>query len=449
MLKPLPDKFAGFAAGFYNRGSVWAGRLAGFSRLAVVSAWLARRLSKPVALLGIESLVAISLTVCFFFLMCPQAEAPRSYDGNELNYYLFTYLSDHPYAAHKNILSNFNNWQARLPGPMIAGWLNDRSMNLFEKLYDRDIAVSDKVYFGGYYFRVHEVVFGFYHAFWLFLLFGLLILYRRDALLIMLGVFGGLMYNFTIPAGRWFYPWDMPTMLFFTWACLLYDQRRLFPLLVVVWLGSLFKETTLCCALLVLLGQHWPGKKRIAGFAALAVACLLTRKLLMAGYGVRTVFFALNNAENFHEFVLKTWDVLLGNLRLLFSTNLYHVLFTNAGALFIMMLIPWRTRRDVVFKILAVIFILGQFLCGVIIECRIWYEILPLGWMVISEALSRRQLLILGGQAGPNLWESDGEADDRTRPVMRGSYLLMLLSSGMILIGILSVLGLALLVMKY
>ena len=116
----------------------------------------------------------------------------------------------------------------------------------------------------------------------------------------------------------------------------------------------------------------------------------------MAGYGVRTAFFALNNAENFHEFVLKTWDVLLSNIQLLFSANLDHVLFTNAGALFIMMLIPWCNRWDVVFKILAVVFILGQFLCGVIIEYRIWYEILPLGWMVISEALSRRQLLVLG-----------------------------------------------------
>jgi hypothetical protein len=265
----------------------------------------------------------------------------------------------------------------------------------------------------------------------------------------MLGVFSGLMYNFIIPAGRWFLPWDMPTMFFFTWACLLYDQRRFFPLLLVVWLGSLFKETTLCCALLVLLGQHWPGKKRIAGFATLAVACLLTRKLLMTGYGVKTTFFALNNAENLHEFVLKTWDVLLDNIHSLFSPNLDHVLFTNAGALFLMILIPWRNRRDVVFKILAVVFIIGQFLCGVIIEYRIWYEILPLGWMVISETLSHRRLMVLGSPAGPGGAQPGPVADDRSVRVMQGSYWLMLLSVGLILFAILSVLGLALLAMKY
>lgn len=407
MLKSLPDKFTGFAAGFYDRGSAWAGKLSRFFRWARFSSWLSRRLSKPAALVGIESFVALSLVVYFFFLVCPQAEAPRSYDGNEMNTYLFTYLSDHPYPAHHNLLADFDNWKARLPGPMITGWVQDETLKIYAKKATPNPFYSDKVHFGGYYFLMPEVVFGFYHALWLFLLYLVLILHRRDALLIMLGVFSGLMYNFTIPAGRWFCPWDMPTMFFFTWACLLYDQRQFFPLMVVVWLGSQFKETTLCCALLVLLGQHWPWKKRFAGFATLAVVCLLTRKLLMVDYGVKTAFFALNNAENLHEFVLKTWGVLLDNIQFLFSTNLDHVLFTNAGALFIMMLIPWRNRRDVVFKILAVVFIIGQFLGGIIIEYRIWYEILPLGWMVISETLSNRHLMMLGGQVGPGGWQPD------------------------------------------
>ena len=78
--------------------------------------------------------MAITFVVYFFFLMCPQAEAPRSYDGNEMNYYLFTYLSDHPYAARHNILSGFDNWKARLPGPMITGWLNDPVIEPLRKI---------------------------------------------------------------------------------------------------------------------------------------------------------------------------------------------------------------------------------------------------------------------------------------------------------------------------
>ena len=39
----------------------------------------------------------------------------------------------------------------------------------------------------------------------------------------MLGVFGGLMYYLSDPLYPQFYPWDLPTMFFFTLACLLYD----------------------------------------------------------------------------------------------------------------------------------------------------------------------------------------------------------------------------------
>jgi len=229
-----------------------------------------------------------------------------------------------------------------------------------------------------------------------------------------------------------------------------YDKRQLVPLMVVVWLGSLFKETTFCCILLILFGEHWSIKKRLAGFALTTIAWLITRKLLMAMYGVKTMFFALNNVETIHDMVFRTWSQLVDNVHLLFSTDLNPVLFTNAGALFIMMLIPWRTRRDVVFKTLALVFIIGQFLCGHIEEFRIWYELLPLGWMLISEAISNRYQMVQNGhagpgmlqpnrhhpghqnrrvqksQVGPNILQPGSVADDRTSRVMKGSYWLMM-----------------------
>jgi hypothetical protein len=229
----------------------------------------------------------------------------------------------------------------------------------------------------------------------------------------------------------------------------LYDQRQFFPLMVVVWLGSLFKETTLCCALLVLLGEYWTPKKRIAGFVALAILCLLTRRLLMAICGVKTMFFALNNAENFHELVHKTWCTFDGNIHLLFSLDLNHVLFANAGALFIMMIIPWRSRRDVVFKILAVVFIIGQFLCGIINEFRIWYELLPLGWMVISETISNRYPMVSGSRGMPGLSPSGPVADHQAGRVLKGSYWLMIVFVTLMMFIVLVALALALLVMKY
>ncbi|HTA95379.1 MAG TPA: hypothetical protein VK769_04575, partial [Verrucomicrobiae bacterium] len=115
MIKTLANKLANFAEGFYGLGSSATGRLGSFLRLAWFSSWLRRRFSKPPFLLGIESFVAISLTVFYFFLMFPSAEAPRHSDGNEMNAYLFTYLSDHPY-SHKDLMAGFDVWRARLPG---------------------------------------------------------------------------------------------------------------------------------------------------------------------------------------------------------------------------------------------------------------------------------------------------------------------------------------------
>jgi hypothetical protein len=298
------------------------------------------------------------------------------------------------------------------------------------------------------------VIFGLWHAAWLGLLFALLIMYRKDALLIILGVFGGLMYNFIVPAGQWFYPWDMPTMFFFTWACLLYDKRQLFPLLVVVWVGSLFKETVMCCTLLVLLGEHWPWRKRISGFAATTIAFLLTRKLLMVSCGVETSFSTVSTYD--------PWALLVDNMYHLFSFNPNHGLFINAGALLAMMMIPWRSRRDVIFKVFAMAFIAGQFLCGSICEFRDWYELLPLGWMVISEALPRGYPIpqrslggpvrlagegaeleiqaaagVLTSNATRSMSEADLALDNRLGRVMKGGYWLMmagLLSSAIVVL---------------
>ena len=391
---------------------------------AVVKRPAARQ--KSFILLSIEAFVALSLVIYFFFLVAPQDEAPRSYDGSEMNLFLFTYLAPHGYVPKSDILAGFDNWRARLAGPMMTASLYETVRKDLVKRKGPNGFNSTKVVFGGYRYSMMTIIFGFYHAIWLLLLFLVLILYRRDALMIMLGVFAGLMYNFIVPAGKWFYPWDMPTMFFFTWACLLYDQRRFLPLLIVVWLGSLFKETTLCCALLVLLADYLPWKKRIIGFAAVALVCLVTRKLLMAAYGVHTMFFALNNTASIHDLISKTWTVLTDNIHLLFSPILNHVLFANAGAFLVMMLIPWRTRRDMVFKILAVAFIIGQFLCGIIIEFRIWYEILPLGWMLVSETLSSRHLLVQETQAAPRRPVAVPAANPPIKRMSQLAYWLML-----------------------
>jgi hypothetical protein len=213
MLKSLYDKFAHFAGSFYDWGSVQARKLSNLFRGAQFSSWLTRHTSKPAGLVAIESFMAIALVVYFFFLMLPQRVAPRRIDGNEMNAYLFSYLSDHPYTTNDMIV-DFDNWRARLPGPMISGWLYDTCLTANIKLHELKFPISDEFVFGGYKFNINALVFSSYHTAWLLLLFLILILHRKDALFIIPLVFCGLMYNFIIPAGQWFLPWDTPTVFF-------------------------------------------------------------------------------------------------------------------------------------------------------------------------------------------------------------------------------------------
>lgn len=378
MLKIFRDRLAGMVLGFYDKASSCAGGVSDTFRLADFSSWLARRLSKPAALVLVELFVAVALTVNFFYLVKPEA-LPKP-DGNSYNAFLFTYLSEYSPAPKDQVPMNF---RTRLLAPMVSGWLLDTE-------YQRPLSPLTKEF---------QNVFGFYHAAWLFLLFLALILCRKDALLVMLGVFGGLMYNYITPAGMYYYPWDMPAMFFFTLACLWYDRRHFGLLMAAVLVGGLFKETNLCCALLILLDGQWALKKRITGFLATVIATLAINKMLAIHHGIQAQMFTMGNATSLSG--LFATGLLFSNVKFLFSTDLNHVLFANAGSLFLILLLPWRNRRDILFKLLMVVFMAGQFLYGVINEFRIWYELLPLGWMLLSEAISRWRLPVGEVQALP------------------------------------------------
>lgn len=405
MLKMLHDRFESVALWFYDNASGVVGGISKALDFPALSSRLARRFSKPTPLLFVELFVALSLSVNFFFLTKPMALPKR--DGNMYNAFLFAYLSK---SAHAPIDGVQPTWRTRLLAPMVSGWLMDAAGGNLSN------AASNEF----------QNVFGFYHASWLFLLFLALILFRKDALLVMLGVFGGLMYNYTFPAGMYYYPWDMPAMFFFTLACLLYDRRQYGLLLATVYVGSLFRETILCCTLLFLLDGQWPWLKRIGGFLGIFVAAVASTKLLVFHYHVQTGMVAWHAFQT-HE--------LFRNVRALFSVQPNHVLFVDAGSLFPAMLLPWRSRRDIVLKMVMLAFIAGQFLYGLNTEIRVWYELFPLGWMLLSEGISDWRQKMAGVSAAPQAaipaQKTGVQMPAESAPVLagrvlRGSYWLML-----------------------
>jgi len=384
----LIHKVGTMAGWFYDVGTKtlgWLGRLPAIAAIAV-------RVQKRPRVLAAELFVALSLTVSFFFLIKPSVRPGTN--GDALSNGVFSYLVHHMPPQAKDMVPP--SWRMRLAGPITSGWLMD--------------AMHQKEILGPRF----ENIFAFYHSFWLFLLFLALIYFRRDALLIMLGTMSGLMYYLSDPVRPQFFVWDIANMFFFTLACLMFLRGRMWSVLLCAYIGALFKETTLCCAILVLLGEGWPWRKRIPAFLGTVAVTFATYKILMAAYGMTGRVFAMNQAVTTQDLI---WhSVMPSNLHAFFSFMPRHVLFANAGGLLLMLLIPWGNRREVALKIVVFTYIIGEFFWGIITELRIWYEVLPLGWIVVSTG-----------------WFTPGaeiKSDDRSawesRRVFVGSYWLVL-----------------------
>jgi uncharacterized membrane protein len=69
------------------------------------------------------------------------------------------------------------------------------------------------------------------------------------------------------------------------------------------------------------------------------------------------------------------------------------------------------------FKFLIVGFIIGQFFGGNFAEFRIWYELLPLGWMMTADTVLTER---------PRIPET--EVTSRRNSVLKGSYWLMMIA---------------------
>jgi hypothetical protein len=74
-------------------------------------------------------------------------------------------------------------------------------------------------------------------------------------------------------------------------------------------------------------------------------------------------------------------------------------------------------------------FVIGEFFCGIINEVRIWYELLPLGWMMIADALLKDRPMI----------QEDPVAHRRANRVWQGSYWLMMGTLLAVALGVLAV----------
>jgi hypothetical protein len=287
--------------------------------------------------LFIELFVALALSVAYYFLVKNFAYGNGN---NHTNFWVFTSCSFPGF--HLQDLGDV--WKGRLSGLLLSGWLFD-------------FLITDSV------FRVeqYESLFGFYQSLWLFLLFLAVIFALRHSLFINLGIFAGLMYNFSPASGQYFYPWDLPGTLFFTLAVLFFERRQMFLMAAATCAGCFFKETVLVCALLALFAGHWRWGKRVLTFAGIVAVYVLGKKFLLSQLDLPVAAFSMDNATNVAG--LFRPGLLIENLKALFSPTLNHAIFANAGTLAAVLVMGWR-RRFLPYMALIVVFLGGQLMYG-------------------------------------------------------------------------------------
>ena len=316
----------------------------------------------------VELFVALSLCAAYFFLV------RNYYTGSDpMNSYIFVAGSEKCYELDQPIMGA--HWNGRVAGLLLSGALIDFSLKEHSVTTEQIERLKN--------------VFGLYHAFWLLLLFLAVIFALRHSLFINLGIFAGLIYDFSPASGPFFYPWDMPATLFFTLAVLFFERRQMWLLVAAICAGSFFKETVLVCALLVFFADHWKWKKRILAFIGIVAMYALGQKLLLSQLHIEAPLLSASDAVSLRGAFspVTILDNLMENLKTLFSPTLNSVIFANAGTLAAVLVLGWR-RRFLPYMTVILTFLAGLFLIAAppgISEVRDFMEILPLSLILLNE----------------------------------------------------------------
>ncbi|MGA9451121.1 MAG: hypothetical protein WBW41_07230 [Verrucomicrobiia bacterium] len=308
--------------------------------------------------LFIELFVAISLSVTYCLLVEYFASGVAN---NSTNRAVFSSCSLPAY--HLHALGDV--WRGRLSGLLLSGWL-------FDLIVKGDTFSMDQ----------YSLIFGLYQGFWLFLLFLTVILALRNSLLINLGIFAGLMYNFTPASILYFFPWDLPAALFSTLACLFFNQRKTGMMIASVCFGCFFKESVLAFALLFFFISYWEWWKRGVLFLAVLAVYVIGKKLMLHYLALDVAVLPVGNAATLPT--LFSLEFLKLNLTTLIAPTWNNVLFVNAGTVVAVVLLGWR-RPFLPFIAVIIVFLVVQLMYGGFGEFHTFIQILPLSLILLSE----------------------------------------------------------------
>ena len=298
------------------------------------------------------------MSVAYFFLVQTYA---IGVPNNSTNFWVFSSCS----------LSNYHFeqigdvWRGRLFGMLFSGYLfdflpNGNSLNT----------------------AAYNNIFGLFQGVWLFLLFLVVILALRHSLLINLGIFAGLIYDFSPISGQYVYPWDIPSTLFFTLGILFYARRQYWQMILAICVGSFFKETVLVCTLLLFFIDGWKWWKRLSTFIGIGIIYAIGKKILTSHLNLKVAVLSMDNATGLDNLI--KFRILINNIKYIFTPTINHVVFASAGTIVLILALGWQ-RRFLPYMLVLAVFLAGQFMYGGFQEVRIFMQILPLSMIMLAE----------------------------------------------------------------
>lgn len=237
---------------------------------------------------------------------------------------------------------------------------------------------------------------GLYVGFWLGLVFLLyLVNLKERALLPILGTYCGVAFAYLPGVVDRVMPWDMPGLFFYTLFVCLLLRRRLAPLLFILPVAVLFKETTALLALAFLFAP-WPWRRRLLFFGG----------AVLAAGGARLA--ALVATDTLGP-LAPSGAILAANLRYIFTGSfpypkwyniplrrIDHPLLINGGLWLAFLIAPLRGEHAACLRTIFAVFSVAMLCWGIVFEYRIWLELLPICLYPFYAATSLRP----GPQAG-------------------------------------------------
>jgi len=309
--------------------------------------------------------VAISLCVTWFLWTYYEA------NGNSNDT-----LTPFVFSADSHIHNRYDQlpsvWRARIGGNWMAGRLCDA--------FAQGDTLTDPVY---------QNIFGFYNAAWLFLTFALIIGLADNALLVIALVFAGMCYSLTPPDAVAIFPWDMPSMFFWTLCFLLWQRGKYLWMLVAIVAGTAFKETVAVTAFLFFFTSiSW--RKRWMFFGAAAVGCLLLKLDITTAVLGHPVIFTADSSGHSSGKVFQ--DAV--------TPHLNHFVWVNAGTFILALFLPIHSALDKGTKLVLAVFLVGLILAcilaGTAFEFRQFLDVLPISVFYLDRTMQRWRIVETG-----------------------------------------------------